>query len=220
MDEVVSDMFMFISLIMLGGYALFAFAVAYFNKSRRACMCGLTLTMIIIFFSGCASNPHGALFQGDTKACAPYAVAKAAQRLGNVITNQDIERLSSRLSTGENGAYMANTLAMAREAGWISEYKEVLGMESTLRALENGDVLFGLPVFSGLKGWGQQYWPVDGRYLGRHAILCTGYKAGVITLLNSYGPVWGSNGRCWLREEDLELMYKVGTARAWVVRRN
>jgi hypothetical protein len=198
----------------------FLYGVAWVSRNDWFLKLALIGTLLMIFHhtSGCASNPYGALSQGQTKACAPYAVGKASQRLGGLTTPADIERLSLTLSAGENGASMEGTLALAVEEGWFEGYTEVIGMESIKQALEVGDVLFALPVFSGRKGWSQHYWPVNGEYKGRHAILCTGYRGGLFTLLNSYGPAFGSNGRVWLWETDLELMLQVGTARAWTIK--
>lgn len=216
MAEVVNDIYTFIALVMLGGYALFAFAVAYFNKSRRALQVGLVLSMLVVFFSGCASNPYGALHQGDSNACAPYALTKASQRLGGSVVASDIERLFYGAGKGLGAMDMATAIHKATDAGLIEGGMEVFSMEHIKLALLRGDVLLTLPVYSG--GLPSQFWATEGDYEGQHAILCIGYKNGLFTLLNSYGPAWGSNGRCWLWEDGLEEMVRDGRSRAWVIK--
>ena len=216
MAEVVNDVYTFIALVMLGGYAMFAFIVAYMNKSRRALQVGFVLSMLVVFFSGCASNPHGALCQGDTKACAPYALTKASQRLGGSVVASDIERLFYGAGEGLGAMDMATAIHKATNAGLIEGGMEVFSMEHIKLALLRGDVLLTLPVYSG--GLPSQFWATEGEHEGQHAILCIGYKNGLFTLLNSWGSAWGSNGRAWLWEDGLEEMVKDGRARAWVIK--
>ena len=180
-------------------------------------MCGLILTMLVFFFSGGASNQYGALYKRDTKACAPYALLKASQRLGGSEVSSDVERLFYRARDGSSmGAMdMDTALSRAMEAGLINEASELASVLDIIPALEWGEVVLTLPVYSG--GLPSQFWATEGRYEGQHAILCTEYKNGLFTLLNSYGPAWGSGGRVWLWKRDLELMYEAGTARAWTI---
>lgn len=216
MIEVVNDIYTFIALAMLGGYATFAFAVAYTSKSIRALRTGLILSVLVVFFSGCASNPHGALSQGDTKACAPYALTKASQRLGGSVVASDIERIFYGVGEKMGAMDVATTIRKAKDAGLIEGGMEVFSMEHIKLALLRGDVLLTLPVYSG--GLPSQFWATEGDLEGQHAILCIGYKNGLFTLLNSWGSAWGSNGRAWLWEDGLEEMVKDGRARAWVIK--
>jgi hypothetical protein len=198
----------------------FLYGVAWVSRNDWFLKLALIGTLLMIFHhtSGCASNPYGALSQGDTGACAVYAVAQASIRSGEIITNQEIVSLYRRVSRGGMGAYMIDVLPAAVDAGWMDGYEEIFGIDNMIRTAETGDLLLGIPAFKSSKPFSTQYWAVKGRYMGRHAILCTGYRGGLFTLLNSYGPAFGSNGRVWLWETDLELMLQVGTARAWTIK--
>jgi hypothetical protein len=232
MAEVVNDVYTFIALVMLGGYALFAFVVAYTNKSRRACMCGLTLAMLVVFFSGCTTYPPAVSWDGGVArmpsgdyTCGADALAKYLEiTKGIELTDDDVKALYEEarkvdsLSDDMKGTNLLGLMRVAYAQGLVSGKVRLGSSEQVRDALSGSPVLMRLPAYQSPVWWQNGFWMSEGEYMGDHLIVCIEYKKGLFKLMDNQGPCYGSDGCVWLWEEHLDEWLKDGKANAWIIK--
>jgi hypothetical protein len=228
-DTLVQEIYLQAAKVMLGGYAAFAFVVAFFNKSRGAVVWGVGLVVgALLLGSGCASYSPAkkwdagvARMPSGRNSCGQDALAKYLELTQNVhMTQTDVvdmyeeARKVDKLPDEEEGT---NLHGLQKAAG-LTNRVTLTASEQVIDALQASVVLLRLPAYTGHAiWWNTQYWPNDGLYMGDHLIVCIGYKGGLFKLMNNEGPCWGSNGCVWLWEEHLDGWLEDGEASAWLV---
>lgn len=167
------------------------------------------------------SNRTHVLDQGETSACTGNAIAQALNsaplRHGRkALDEDDALKLYSRATVldGFPGTYPPDddgssglaAAKAAKEAGYISGYTHAFGLDQALAALVISPVIIGI-------GWHEAsfepdsrgYLSIDGPVAGGHEVALIGLnvRSKIVTVLNSWGPGWGNNGRAYLRWADL-----------------
>lgn len=217
--------------IMAFGLAFVALFFSHFPQYKKIAYWLAGFAVLCAVISGCVSMTKPvdvARHQGNTGACAPYALAKYIEiTQGYRMSDDEVEELydASRAADmhddAQTGCDVGVMLYVARRDELIKGDVQLRTVEDVKDALFTSPVLLSLPVYGQPKMWGAQFWGTTGTITGHHSIVCTEYSGGIFTLLNSYGPAWGSNGRCWLWEGDLEKMLGLSPskrAQAWVVK--
>lgn len=113
---------------------------------------------------------------------------------------------------------------VVQQQGYIPEYRWAFDLNDILLTLGNyGPVVLGLNWYEGM--WdtdSQGFIAPTGELVGGHCLLARGVavKRQYVTLHNSWGAEWGSNGDCKIRFADLErLIHESGECCVPVVRR-
>lgn len=113
---------------------------------------------------------------------------------------------------------------VVQQRGHVSQYRWAFDLTDVFLTLGyHGPVVLGL-------NWHEGMWEPDsrgfiaptGECVGGHCLLARGIavKRRYVTLRNSWGPEWGSNGDCRIRFADLErLIHESGECCVPVVRR-
>jgi hypothetical protein len=101
--------------------------------------------------------------------------------------------------------------------GWFETYRWAFGLEDVLLGLgHNGPAVLGLNWYEGMMATDPAgFIAPTGRLLGGHAILARGTNVpgDFTTLRNSWGPDWGIDGDCRIRNSDLaRLLHEQGEA--------
>lgn len=101
-------------------------------------------------------------------------------------------------------------IKVAKSLGYYEEYRWAFGVDDLAAAVSQiGPAVLGINWWSGMAS------PADDGYVeptgvvtGGHAILCSGWDADMraFRLHNSWGPLWGENGECWVSYDDMEAL--------------
>lgn len=166
------------------------------------------------------------LDQGDIGSCTGNAMAQALNttplRHGRpLLTESAAIRLYSRATeidgfpgtfppddSGSSGLAVAKA---AQEAKLISAYHHAFGIDQALGAIVLSAVILGID-------WTNDMFTPDragyihptGSVAGGHEIAIIGINTRLerVTLLNSWGPSWGRNGRAYLKFADLDALLR------------
>lgn len=99
---------------------------------------------------------------------------------------------------------------VAKERGWIGEYRWAFSEEDLARALGYvGPAVLGLNWYEGMMRPDEKgFLNVTGEQVGGHAILCFSFARwmGYYRLRNSWGNSWGVNGWCKIRRRDMAIL--------------
>jgi len=162
-----------------------------------------------------------ALDQGSIGSCTGNAAADAlntvplrrGRRLLTEVDAQDLYHQATILDgfpgtwpptdTGSSGLAVAKASV---KAGWVGSYTHAFGLDQALAALVLAPVIVGT-------NWHQDMFTPDpagylhptGAVAGGHEYALVGLdvKRKRVTMLNSWGPSWGRNGRAYLTFTDL-----------------
>ena len=215
----------------LAGFFVFIGAHWYreYLQGAKALWITASLFVVVAFtMAGCASyGPQSswdggvARFPTSHYSCAPDALAKYLELTqGLEMTNEEAVELYEQarrvdgLDDSEEGTSLYGVMKACTN---VSHSVPLYSSEQTIDALTASPVLLRLPVYHNTVWWNTQFWNSEGEFVGEHAIVCIGYKGGIFTLMNNQGPYWGSGGKIWLWEADLEEWLKDGKASAWVL---
>lgn len=174
------------------------------------------------------------LDQGREGACVGYAWTAELMATPRIVVPPNPQHYASSLYReaqrhdewpGENyeGTSVVAAARIIRDRGLITEYRWAFGIDDVIDTLcapyrdGGGPVIIGIPWLDGM----YQTRPsglveVNGRVVGGHALLCTGYHPGirlrgegwfqrheVIKWRNSWGKGYGRNGDGYIRVTDL-----------------
>ena len=112
--------------------------------------------------------------------------------------------------TGSNGLSAAKA---AKRLGLASGYRHAFGLAHTLGALALGPVMVGTPWLQGMFTPGPGgVLDVSGAVAGGHeyALIGLDVEHELVTVLNSWGPTWGINGRAYIGWTDLGRLLSQG----------
>ena len=210
------------------GFAGVGLLFAHYPQYKKAAywLCGAGVLCAVI--SGCvACGPQSswdggvARFPTSRYSCAPDALAKYLELTqGLEMTNEEAVELYEQarrvdgLDDSEEGTSLYGVMKACTN---VSHSVPLYSSEGVTAALTASPVLLRLPVYHNTVWWNTQFWNSEGEFVGEHAIVCIGYKGGIFTLMNNQGPYWGSGGKIWLWEADLDGWLKEGKASAWVL---
>lgn len=167
------------------------------------------------------------LDQGREGACVGFAwsheaAARPVREKG--ISNQyalDVYRAAQRIDQWPGEDYAGTSvLAGAKimlERGFIREYRWCFNLADVLTTVSRkGPVVLGINWYEGMfQPDVSGYLRPMGGLAGGHAIMCNGVnvKRRDVTLVNSWGPNWGSLGRAKMTWDDLDrLLHEDGEA--------
>lgn len=130
------------------------------------------------------------------------------------ITNETAKKLYYRARQlddfpGEDyeGSTVIAAVKAACELGWYDEYRWAFSVKDLILALgHQGPAILGMRWYEGMSTPNSRnIIRPTGSLLGGHCICAIGYdlKTDMVQLLNSWGPKWGKNGRCWISRKDL-----------------
>jgi hypothetical protein len=108
-------------------------------------------------------------------------------------------------------------IKVLRTLGYVKEYRWAFGLNDLVLALGyTGPAVLGIPWYEGMFDvHGCGFIHVSGQVAGGHAILCKGVnvKKKTLTLHNSWGSSWGTNGDCLISWSDMDrLLHEQGEA--------
>jgi hypothetical protein len=180
--------------------------------------------------------PGERLDQGREGACVGFALTNellsSPSPMGRVIPKprnkfaSDVYREAQKIDEwpGEDyeGTSILAGMKVLRSRGLISSYYWAFGIEQVLDTLVSvGPVVIGIPWHESMYNTDENgLVRIDGREVGGHAILLTGYhpnhpvlKEPVVRWRNSWGPEYGINGNGFIRPSNLSwLLQKYGEA--------
>jgi hypothetical protein len=183
----------------------------------------LFLSMAVVFtlgvlLSGCATIWDTPLkLQQEPQACTATAVvhALAAEPL-----YRDVDGETARmLFKAANGYDTPSVVRAGVRAGVCRGSVSIGSLEGLKRELEWGPVVLTFPFYNSmneLDRFGCWLVETESIQVGRHTSLVIGYSGGMFTILNSWGWMWGSGGKCFVWEEDMQRLFD-GGAEGWIV---
>jgi hypothetical protein len=159
------------------------------------------------------------LDQGREGACVGFAWAaeRAARPVPRPTTNADalaIYRAAQVIDEWPGEAYSGTSVLagakVARERGWLREYRWAFGLDDALAAISrHGPAVLGIPWYDSMYrptvNNGRATITVSGSVVGGHAILARGVsvKRRQVMLRNSWSALWGLSGDAWISWDDL-----------------
>lgn len=160
------------------------------------------------------------LDQGYRSSCTGNAIAQALNthplRHGRPLLDEDVAvRLYSAATVLDEfpGTYPpddfgSSGLAVCKaafNAGLISGYRHAFSLNDALAALSAQPVIVGVNWYTGMLNPDGGYLKPTGVVEGGHEVALIGVNVRHqrVTVLNSWGPGWGANGRACLRWDDL-----------------
>ena len=158
------------------------------------------------------------LNQGSGDACVGYAFASAA---GAPEAAERVYSIAKTLDRFAGEDYYGTTVAGGAEAakalGIIESYEWLPGAAGVLAYLSRGPVVLGAYWTPGmLKPYGDVMLVDAPKHKSvAHCAVVVGYDPldNEVCIQSSWGTAWGSNGRAYLKAEDLErLMFRTGEA--------
>lgn len=174
------------------------------------------------------------LDQGKEGACTGFGTSHegaAEPCIVPNITNDTAKQLYYRARQlddfpGEDyeGSTVLAAVKAACELGWYTEYRWAFSIKDLALAIgHQGPAILGTRWYEGMSSpnWRNIIKPT-GSLLGGHCYCVIGYDAknDLFLILNSWGPKWGKNGRCWIRGRDLaQLLRHDGEACIPVIRK-
>lgn len=112
--------------------------------------------------------------------------------------------------TDYDGTSVRAGAKVLQAAGQISSYQWTWELQPAVNhILEVGPLVIGINWYEKMSNPTREgYITPSGRLQGGHAILCYGAdtRKARISLQNSWGPNWGSDGKCYLSFEDFEQL--------------
>jgi hypothetical protein len=159
------------------------------------------------------------LDQGREGACVGFAWAaeRAARPIPRPTTNADalaIYRAAQVIDEWPGEAYSGTSVLagakVARERGWLREYRWAFGLDDALAAISrHGPAVLGIPWYDSMYrptvNNGRATITVSGSVVGGHAILARGVsvRRRQVMLRNSWSASWGLGGDAWISWDDL-----------------
>ena len=138
-----------------------------------------------------------------------------------VLTEDDAVRLYSRATrldaipgqypptdTGSSGLAVCKA---GRALGYLSGYRWAFGFTAMLMALQISPVIVGTHWYEGMfTPDADNILDTGGPLVGGHEYLILGADTGsqLITMLNSWGPDWGRDGRAYIRFADFAMLLR------------
>jgi len=114
-------------------------------------------------------------------------------------------------------------IKVVKKLGYIDEYRWAFNMDDLMYGIgHNGPALLGIPWYYNM------YFPnkagvivPTGMMVGGHAILARAInlKTGMITLRNSWGPLWGVGGDCYIKIDHLQYLLEKDGECAFLMKR-
>jgi len=173
-------------------------------------MLGL-IAFLIITSVGCASMEWQVpiRLEQEYKACTATAVTHA---LSTFNEGMDAE-VASALFDNPRVYKLSAVVNKAVDMGLCGGYVPIESVECLKLALEHSVVVLTIPFYESMNEldrfgcWTIADAPVQ---VGRHTVLVTCYERQMFTVLNSWGWRWGSNGRCFVWEDQMEKLFEGG----------
>lgn len=147
------------------------------------------------------------------------APARGQHNGGGFLTEEDAVRLYSlataldgipgRYPPEDTGSSGLAVCKAGRKLGYLTSYRHCFGMQHMLAALQLSPVIVGTEWFDGMyTPDGDGVIHAHGRVVGGHEYLVIGCDVDrqTVTILNSWGPGWGSNGRAQIGFEDFAAL--------------
>lgn len=175
--------------------------------------------------------------QGQEGACSGHGVAGELAARPVVVEGVDTayafalyqEARARDRAAGHNwseGATVLAAIQAAQARGFYREYRWAFDIDALAVAVSrHGPAVLGIPWREGMyetdREGGVSWVRAGGRVVGGHCLLDVGYspRRHAHLLQNSWGPVWGNDGRAWIDEEELAgLLADQGEAVIPVVR--
>jgi hypothetical protein len=130
---------------------------------------------------------------------------------------RDVYLSAQRIDAWEGEAYEGTSvragMLVGRERGWWTGFRWAMSMAELRAALELGPVVVGVEWREGMYRAPGGVVTVDGRVVGGHALLITGYSARrrAWRWRNSWSRSYGVNGSAYIRHDDLDsVLFRAG----------
>ena len=157
------------------------------------------------------------LDQGVEGACSGFAVCHEAAATPAVVPGisnevayevyRQAQTLDNLPGEGYHGVSVLAAMKAGKARGWWGGYRWAFGEPDLAVSISHlGPAVLGLNWYQSMETPDDHgVLHVGGEVIGGHAILCLGFNpnTGMYTLLNSWGPDWGLDGRCYLSRADM-----------------
>lgn len=160
----------------------------------------------------------GVVDQGSAPICAAVSLAEILNWRRRIRSEKKPDRISPydiydlRADKDQDGMVLRDAIKAIKNIGVdgerINSYARIIDPVSAKVALMlNGPLIIGLYCYN----YGNRFWQGQGKNLGGHAVILTGWDKSGFVLRNSWGLDWGSSGETTFPLEDWCYMLECWT---------